>query len=70
MTLGGSGETNREHPSIAVITSGMAVLPDEAKLLVGEIQKVNSFTLISKVMITESSEIFICYIINIKSKHL
>ena len=34
---GGRGEGITAHASIAVTTSGMAVLPDETKLLVGEI---------------------------------
>ena len=40
-----------EHASTADTTSGMAVLPIEAKLLVGEILKVIFFTLSFKVSV-------------------
>ena len=45
------------HASTAVTTSGMAVLPDEAKLLVGEILEVHCklSTFNSKLVINESS---------------
>ena len=66
----GGQERLTGHASTANTTSGMAVLPVEAKLLLGKILEVNSFTLSFKVSVKRTNKTMECHALELPTYSL